>query len=52
MEVVFLFYIDGVSFVKEEVDTWVYFLVFKKKEQRKLFVGALSKYVFKLSTTK
>ena len=31
MEVMFLFYIDGVSFVKEEVDTWVYFLVFRKK---------------------
>jgi hypothetical protein len=52
MEVMFLFYIDGVSFVKEEVNTWVYFLVFKKKELRKLLVGALSKYVFKLSTVK
>ena len=31
MEVLFLFYIDGVSFVKEEVDTWVYFMVFKKQ---------------------
>ena len=49
----FLFYIDGVSFVKEEVDTWVYFLVFKKKpNNRHLFVGMLSKYVFKLSTVK
>lgn len=53
MEVMFLFYIDGVSFVREEVDTWVYFLVWKRKENgRHLFVGALSEYVFKISTTK
>ncbi len=49
---VFLFYIDGVSFVKEEVDTWVYFMVFKKKENRHLFVGVLSEYIFKISTAK
>lgn len=52
MEVMFLFYIDGVSFVKEEVDTWVYFLIFKKKNQKYQFVGCLSKYIFKISTVK
>jgi histone acetyltransferase 1 len=54
MEVLLLFYIDGVSFVFEEIDTWLYFLVFKKIKgtERKLFVGMLSKYVFRLSTIK
>ena len=47
-----LFYIDGVSFVKEEVDTWLYYIVFKKLENRYVFVGVLSEYIFKLSTSK
>ena len=29
MEVLFLFYIDGVSFVLEERDTWLYYVIFK-----------------------
>lgn len=49
-----MFYIDGVSFVFEEVDTWIYYIVYKKgKEGGKMnFVGMLSKYVFRLSTVK
>lgn len=30
MEVLLLFYIDGVSFVFEEIETWVYYLVFRE----------------------
>lgn len=54
MEVLLLFYIDGVSFIFEELDTWIYYVIFKKVKgaQRKLFVGMLSKYVFRLSTLK
>lgn len=50
----FLFYIDGVSFIEEQVDTWVYYVIFKKvpNSTRKIFVGALSKYVFRLSSVK
>jgi len=54
MEVLLLFYIDGVSFVVEESDNWVYYLIYKKlKGKNKLnFVGMLSKYIFRLTTVK
>ena len=54
MEVLLLFYIDGVSFIIEESDNWIYYIIYKKnKDQKKLnFVGMLSKYVFKLSSVK
>ena len=54
MEVLLLFYIDGVSFIFEELDTWIYFIVFKKVKDsnRKMFVGMLSKYIFRLSSVK
>ena len=50
----FLFYIDGVSFVFEAIDTWIYYVVFKKLKgkTRKNVVGVLSKYVFRLSAIK
>ena len=49
-----LFYIDGVSFVFEEVDTWIYYIIYKKGKEgeKENFVGMLSKYVFRLSTVK
>lgn len=49
-----LFYIDGVSFVFEELDTWVYYVIYKKikGKKRKNVVGLLSKYVFRLSAVK
>lgn len=49
-----MFYIDGVSFIFEELDTWIYYVIFKKvkNSNRKIFVGMLSKYVFRLSTLK
>ncbi len=54
MEVLLLFYIDGVSFIFEELDTWIYYIIYKKIKgtDRKQFVGMLSKYVFRLSTLK
>jgi hypothetical protein len=54
LEVLLLFYIDGVSFVFEEVDSWIYYVVYKKikSSDRKIFVGMLSKYNFRLSTVK
>ena len=47
----FLFYIDGVSFIQEEIDTWIYYLIFKvlPGKKRKNFVGALSEYDFRLT---
>lgn len=50
----FLFYIDGVSFVYETIDTWIYYVIFKKLKgkTRKNVVGVLSKYVFRLSALK
>jgi len=52
--VLFLFYIDGVSFIFEEIDTWIYYVIYKKNanKKRKTFVGVLSEYVFKISTLK
>lgn len=54
MEVLLLFYIDGVSFVMEHNDNWVYYVIFKKTKgkQRLNFVGMLSKYIFRLTTVK
>lgn len=54
IEVLLLFYIDGVSFIYEETDNWVYYVTYKRvKGSKKLnFVGVLSKYVFRLSTIK
>lgn len=54
MEVLFLFYIDGVSFVFEAIDTWIYYVIFKKLKgkTRKNVVGVMSKYVFRLSALK
>ena len=31
-EILFLLYIDGVSFVKENTDEWEYYVIFKKRE--------------------
>ena len=52
MEVLLLFYIDGVSFIFEEHDTWIYYIIFKKVKDRRIFVGMLFKYIFRLSTVK
>ena len=30
MEVLFLFYIDGVSFVFEALDTWLYYVILQR----------------------
>lgn len=54
LEVLFLFYIDGASFVFEAIDTWQYYVIFKRLpgKTRKNVVGVLSKYVFRLSALK
>ena len=53
MEVLLLFYIDGVSFVMEESDNWVYYIIYKKCQHGRLnFVGMLSEYIFRLTTVK
>lgn len=51
-EVLFLFYIDGVSFVVEDTDEWEYYVIFKQKDGRNIFVGVLSMYIFRLSSVK
>jgi hypothetical protein len=50
----FLFYIDGVSFIFETIDTWIYYVIYKKlkDKKRRNVVGVLSKYVFRLSALK
>ena len=54
IEVLMLFYIDGVSFIMDELDTWAYFVIYCRKGGKggRQFVGVLSEYIFRLTVMK